>query len=85
MNQFRSQALRNLLGNDVAWKYLGDELIIYTEGVSAPSDAEIKAEIARLEKQNNEVEAAKTAAKAAAEAKLAALGLTSADLQALGL
>lgn len=85
MSNWKTRAVANLIGEEIAWKYLGDELIIYTEGVSAPSDAEIKAEIARLEKEHKEVETAKAAAKAAAEAKLAALGLTSADLQALGL
>ena len=85
MNPFRSQALRNLLGNDVAWKYLGDDLIIYTKGVSAPSDETINAEIARLEAASAQAEAEAEAKREAALSKLAALGLTADDLKALGL
>ena len=85
MIKHRTQAVKNLLGADVVWKYLGDDLIIYTEGVSAPSDAAINAEIARLETEETQAKAEATAKKASAEAKLAALGLTTDDLAALGL
>lgn len=78
-------AIRNLLPADAAWKLSGDEIIIYTEGLKKPTDAEIDAEIARLEAQDKEAIDAKEAKKASAEAKLAALGLDADDLKALGL
>ena len=80
MNQFRSQALRNLLGNDVAWKYLGDELIIYTEGVSAPTEEAINAEIAKLEAEEN-AKIAEAAAKR--QALLERLGITEEEAKLL--
>jgi len=66
---------------------VGDEQQGYTQLSSAEYDAQI-AEWAqtRLDKQAKKAEAeAKAQAKAAAEAKLAELGLTVEDLQALGL
>lgn len=49
----------------------------------APTIAEINAEIARLNDLEASAEAAKTAAKLSAEAKLSALGLTSDEIAAL--
>lgn len=63
MRNQTAEALKSLLGN-AEWS-LSDEdlstLVIHTEGVTAPTEAEVKAEIKRL---TDEV-AAKPAAKAA--------------------
>lgn len=85
MSAIRSQALRNLLGADVAWKFVEDELIIYTEGINAPTKTAINAEIARLEAQEQQAKAEAQFKREAALAKLAALGLEPDDLAALGL
>ena len=52
---------------------------------NAPTQSEIDAAIEVIKQEEAQAEAAATAKKAAAEAKLAALGLTSDDLKALGL
>ena len=51
----------------------------------APSLTEINAAIEEIKAEETQVELDKAAKKAAAEAKLAALGLTADDLKALGL
>ena len=51
----------------------------------APSQAEIDAAIEQVKAQETQAELDKATKKAAAEAKLAALGLTADDLEALGL
>lgn len=51
----------------------------------APSQAEIDAAIEEIKTQETKAESDKAAKKAAAEAKLAVLGLTTDDLKALGL
>jgi len=51
----------------------------------APTQAEIDAAIELVKQDEANAETAKEAAKAAAQAKLAALGLTTDDLKALGL
>ena len=51
----------------------------------APTQAEIDAAIEQVKADEIQAEATKAAKKAAAEAKLAALGLTADDLKALGL
>jgi hypothetical protein len=51
----------------------------------APTIDEINAEILKIKADELAAEVSKAAAKAAAEAKLAALGLTTDDLKALGL
>ena len=51
----------------------------------APTQAEIDAAIEEIKTDEAQVELDKVAKKAAAEAKLAALGLTADDLEALGL
>lgn len=59
----------------------------WSEPVEADIAATMKAEALRLASlpSEEEIKTAKEAAKAAAEAKLAALGLTADDLKALGL
>ena len=59
-----------------------DEIIVREMTDSEYQDYQALAEIGKLEKEQ---EAAKIAAKEAAQAKLAALGLTTDDLKALGL
>jgi hypothetical protein len=62
------------------FKQIGDQVIEYTEAEYA------QAEIDKIENAKVEAEMAlKVAAKTAAEAKLAALGLTTEDLKALGI
>jgi hypothetical protein len=64
----------------------GDDLktlIWHTEGVTAPTEAEITAELARLEAAEIADAQAKEDAKASAQAKLAALGLTPEEISAL--
>jgi hypothetical protein len=52
---------------------------------NAPTTAEIEAALEKVKTQEAQAELDKAAAKAAAEAKLTALGLTADDLKALGL
>ena len=75
-------ALQSLLAGS-EWTIFGDDLAtleIYTKGVKAPTQAQIDAEISRLES----VKAAEDAARAAArEALLARLGITSEEAKIL--
>ncbi len=59
--------------------------IIYNDGVIPVTKAQFEAGFAQYDAWKAEQDAAVTAAKAAAEAKLTALGLTTDDLKALGL
>jgi hypothetical protein len=77
-------AIRSLIPN-TEWYYSNGILTVFTEGVVAPTPQEIAIEKIRLEKVAEDLQAEAAAKKAAAEAKLAALGLTSDDLKALGL
>lgn len=52
---------------------------------AAPTQAEIDVEIKNIKAEEKAAEVSKAAAKVAAEAKLAAIGLTTDDLKALGL
>jgi len=61
------------------------ENVIWDEGVVPVTKAEVEAGAKQFDAWQAEKEAAQTAAKKAAEAKLSALGLTSDDLKALGL
>lgn len=81
----KMKAIENLLPANTLWKLSGDELIIFSEGVKKPTNAQINAEIAKLQNEEEVEKNAKEAKKAAAESKLAALGLTADDLKALGL
>ena len=61
------------------WSMNGDDvegIIWHTEGVEPLTTAEVQAEVARLEQAAADEVAAKQAARASAEAKLEALGLT---------
>jgi hypothetical protein len=67
------------------WTLSGDDLIWSDKNQIEPTEAEIKAGwVAYQANQKSEAEA-KAQAKTAVQAKLAALGLTVEDLQALGL
>ena len=63
----------------VEWTMNGDDvegIIWHTEGVQPLTSAEVQAEVARLEQAAADEVAAMQAARASAEAKLEALGLT---------
>jgi len=62
-----------------------DELTWLDKVQTEPTKVEIEAGIAAFKAEDAKQEAAKLAAKEAAQAKLAALGLTTDDLAALGL
>lgn len=68
------------------WTMNGDDvegIIWHTEGVEPLTNAEVQAEVKRLEKAAADEAAAKEAAKASALAKLEALGLTTEEAQAI--
>ncbi len=69
------------------WVIYGDDFdsIIYDQGVTPITKKQFTDGFADYDTWKAEQEAAKEAKKAAAEAKLAALGLDSDDLKALGL
>lgn len=69
------------------WSLDGDnyENLIWLSEGNKPTLAELEKEFLSLPEKQAEAEAAEMAAKAAAQAKLAALGLTTDDLKALGL
>jgi hypothetical protein len=69
------------------WVITADDFdsIIYDENVEPITQAEFKAGFAKYDAWKAEQDAIKAQAKATAEAKLAALGLTVEDLTALGL
>jgi hypothetical protein len=80
------QALLNLCPGK-EWTLSGDnyaDLVWLSDG-TAPTLEEVVTEIALLPTKKAEKEAQILATKASAEAKLAALGLTTDDLKALGL
>jgi hypothetical protein len=73
------------LGFTSGWAVSGDQIVLWENAEPQPSESEIaNAAILWKEKELQSFEE-KAAAKAAAEAKLAALGLTAEDLKALGL
>ena len=69
------------------WILIGDDFdsITWVDDRPRCTKAEYEAGFAQYDAWKAEQEATKAAAKAAAEAKLAALGLTADDLKALGL
>jgi hypothetical protein len=69
------------------WVIYGDDFssIRYDEGVNPITKAAFDAGFAQFDAWKAEQDAAKVSAKETAESKLAALGLTSDDLKALGL
>jgi hypothetical protein len=66
------------------FKQIGDEVREYTDEEYAQNELD-KQESARIAAERAELQAEADAKKTAAEAKLAALGLTAEDLKALGL
>ena len=81
---YTTLALHRLIPNS-EWHLVGDELTIITEGITAPTQSQINAMIEQIKQEEIQAETNKAAAKASAEAKLQALGLTADDLKALGL
>jgi hypothetical protein len=76
------QALRpgvgfTIINNDLS------EIVWDVEGTTTPTEAEVTAKIAELEAADAQEVIDKAAAKASAEAKLAALGLTAEEIAAL--
>lgn len=69
------------------WVIYGDDFdsIIYDAGVEPLTRAEFEAGFAQTDAWKQQQEAQRQEKRAAAEAKLAALGLTNDDLKALGL
>ena len=80
------QVLMMLIPNG-GWVISGDEFnsIIYDEGVTPITKKQFTEGFAEYDAWKAEQDRAKAAKKTAAEAKLAALGLTADDLKALGL
>jgi hypothetical protein len=60
-----------------------ENIIWHTEGVEPLTVAEVEAEILRLEQEVLDVEAAKVAARESAMSKLAALGLSDSEVEAI--
>ena len=80
------EALSNLCPDEV-WTFSGDDYndIVWLTDGQKPTLEEVKKEIAAIPNRLKSAEEAKAKAKLAAEGKLAALGLTTDDLRALGL
>ena len=73
-----AQAVASLRPN-VEWTMTGDDvegITWHTEGVTSLTEAEVAAEMVRLEADADAAVTASAALRASAEAKLAALGLT---------
>lgn len=87
MKDYLNQAIRKLKPNAEFSCITGDYSTIKWDVLDgdAPTQAEIDAAIEEIKAEEAQAEATKATAKAAAEAKLAALGLTADDLKALGL
>jgi hypothetical protein len=77
----------SMLIPDGGWVIYGNDFdsIRYDEGVIKISKSDFEAGFAQYDAWETEQDAAKATKKAAAEAKLGALGFTTADLAALGL
>ena len=73
------------LGFNTGWVVRGNEIVVWNNTEPQPSLKEIEAGLAQFESLKAEQDAKAVADKEAAEAKLAALGLTADDLKALGL
>ena len=79
------QAVVSLRPN-TEWSMSGDDvenIIWHTDGVEPLTVAEVEAEILRLEQEAVDVEAAKVAARESAMSKLAALGLSVSEVEAI--
>ena len=71
---------------DTEWSMNGDDvenIIWHTDGVEPLTTAEVEAEMQRLEQELLDVEAAKVAARESAMSKLAALGLSVSEVEAI--
>ena len=69
------------------WGMIDDDvenIVWYTEGVQPLTQAEVEAEVARLEQKAVDDEAARLAARESAVAKLKAIGLTDEEVESLG-
>ena len=80
-----AQAVMSLRPN-TEWSMNGDDvenIIWHTDGVEPLTTTEVEAEIVRLEQEVLDVEAAKVAAKESAMLKLAALGLSVSEVEAI--
>jgi hypothetical protein len=81
-----SKAIQNLApGANFTFNHLDLDSLVFLNDVKKPTKAQIQSEIERVIEENKQTEANRVIAKAAAEAKLEALGLTPEDLKALGL
>jgi hypothetical protein len=60
-----------------------ENIIWHTDGVEPLTTAEVEAEMQRLEQEVLDVEAAKVAARESAMSKLAALGLSDSEVEAI--
>jgi hypothetical protein len=86
-NNYLVKAIQNLKPNS-EFSFTDDDYSTIQWQVlegTAPTQAEIDAEIKNIKAEEKAAEVSKAAAKVAAEAKLAAIGLTTDDLKALGL
>jgi hypothetical protein len=80
-----AQAVMSLRPN-TEWSMNGDDvenIIWHTDGVEPLTTAEVEAEKLRLEQEVLDVEAAKVAARESAMSKLAALGLSVSEVEAI--
>jgi hypothetical protein len=80
-----AQAVSSLRPN-TEWSMNGDDvenIIWHTDGVEPLTTAEVEAEKLRLEQEVLDVEAAKVAARESAMSKLAALGLSDVEVEAI--
>jgi hypothetical protein len=78
----------NLYNPNAQWTLLGDDydtLDWHSLDIAKPTKAELENLLLEVEAVKAQQEADKATAKASAEAKLVALGLTTDDLKALGL
>jgi hypothetical protein len=86
MNEFILQSAIVSLRPDADWMMHGDDvenITWHTEGVTPLTQAEVDAEIARLEQEAIDKQAAKEAAIKSGRAKLLALGLTEDEVAAM--
>lgn len=83
----KSREVMEMLIPTGGWTIYGDDFnsIIYNEGVTPITKKQFDDGFAQVDAFKAEQEAKAQADKAAAEAKLAALGLTADDLKALGI
>ena len=73
------------LGFNNGWAISGDEIVLWEHDAPQPTEKELKDADKLWEQTKANAQAQADLAKEAAQAKLAALGLTTDDLKALGL